>query len=119
MADRLHQWDVEFPPMALDIAGTELVQVQLGSVMITHLSTDCRHVHQGASPPGAHTFGLLAEIAQTVRWCGEALDTNQMPLFSPAQDFTASAKSRFDVYTRCSSFARAWRSLSARMSARI
>lgn len=99
MAHRVREWDVAFRPMAADGSATELTQGRLGPLMISHLSTGCRHLHDGASPPGVHTFALLADTAQTVRWCGQLLDGVRMPYFQPGQDFSASADPRFGVYT--------------------
>lgn len=99
LADGVRHWDVEFRPLASDTSGTDLIQVQLGPIMITHLSTGCRHFHQGASPPGMYTFAFLADGNQMVRWCGTLLDAARIPFFAPAQDFTASASPRFSVFT--------------------
>ena len=99
MAHCVREWDVAFRPMAADGSATELIQGRLGPLMISHLSTGCRHLHDGASPPGVHTFALLADTAQTVRWCGQLLDGARMPYFQPGQDFSASADPRFSVYT--------------------
>jgi AraC family ethanolamine operon transcriptional activator len=85
--------------MAMDESATELTQGRLGPLMFGHFSTGCRHLHDGASPPGMHTFALLADTAQTVRWCGQLLDGARMPYFQPGQDFSASAGPRFSVYT--------------------
>ena len=99
MASSLRDWDLEFRPMAADTAPTDLIQVWLGPIMITHLSTECRHAHLGASPANAYSFALLADADQTVRWCGESLGTDRIPLFAPMEDFAASVSGRFSVYT--------------------
>jgi hypothetical protein len=99
MASSLRDWDVELRPMAADTAPTELMQARLGPVMISHLSTECRRVHVGASPANAYSFALLADADQTVRWCGEPLGTDRIPLFAPMEDFAASIGGRFSVYT--------------------
>ena len=99
MAHHVREWDVAFRPMAADGSATDLTQGRLGPLMISHLSTGCRHLHDGASPPGVHTFALLADTAQTVRWCGQLLDGARMPFFEPGQDFSAFADPRFSVYT--------------------
>jgi AraC family ethanolamine operon transcriptional activator len=99
MASSLRDWDVEFHPMAADTAPTDLMQARVGPVMISHLLTECRHAHLGASPANAYSFALLADGDQAVRWCGESLGTDRIPLFAPMEDFAASVRGRFSVYT--------------------
>ena len=99
MASSLRDWDVEFRPMAADTAPTDLMQARVGPIMISQLLTECRHAHLGASPANACSFALLTDADQTVRWCGESLGTDRIPLFAPMEDFAASVNGRFSVYT--------------------
>lgn len=92
-------WEIDFKQLTADRTASELTQVHLGSLLLTHLSTGCRHVQQGVSPSGAYTFGLLADEHQTTHWCGQALGTNCLVVFTAGQDFEASAHPRFGIYT--------------------
>ncbi len=42
---------------------------------------------------------MLADNAQSVRWCGSALAPNLLPYFDAGQEFEAAAYPRFNVYT--------------------
>jgi AraC family ethanolamine operon transcriptional activator len=99
MAAEIRHWDLEFRPLAADRGGTELLQVRLGPLLLTHLDTGCGHRHRGAAPPGGATFALLADGAQTVHWCRQRLDPEGLPFFEAGQEFEASAHPRFSVFT--------------------
>ena len=99
MAACVRHWDIEFEPLAADCGGTELTQITLEPLLLSHLDTNCPHVHRGASPPGAKTFALLADGNQTVHWCRRQIDEQRLPYFDAAQEFEATAHPRFRIYT--------------------
>ena len=99
MTAKVRRWDLDFKQLTADRSGSELSQFRLGGLLLTHAVTGCRHAQQGASPPGAYTFAVLADDAQTVYWCGHRLDNSLLAFFAAGQDFEAAVHPRFSVFT--------------------
>jgi len=95
----VRQWELDFRQLTSDVTISELTQIALGPVTLTHVSTGCNHIQQGASPEDAYTFALLVDGEQSVHWCGRLLSINHLPIFAADGAFEASAYPQFRIFT--------------------
>ena len=92
-------WDLDFRQLDSPRSASELLQAQLGSLLVSSARFGCHVDQRGATPAGMRTFAIPDADCSEMRWFGRPVDRNSLLTFPTNGELHAVSRPGFAVTT--------------------
>lgn len=99
LAEAAIAWNFDFRQVSKNYSDTTLEQIQVGRILLSHLSCGCFSTHAGETPGNMYTIGLPDIGSSEFRYSGRKVDRPVLIFTRAGQEFDVMARPGYGIST--------------------
>jgi len=99
LSEAVAGWHIDFVQLDRGPLRADLLQLGVGSALLTRARFNRQFDQRGSSPAGLRTFAVVGEEVRGARWGNRALDSTKVVTFDRGGGFEAVSRPGFEAHT--------------------